>query len=162
MRAAPAVHVSVTRFGVWRAAVGAVLALVWTVVGAWAVSHGLALGGAPPVAVAGAAIASIGVASWLAARLASTPTFDLRWDGRSWFVATTSASAPLPGGTDAVAGDLAATIDLGDWLLLRFAPERPHALATVPRWLPVQRRGLEGSWHALRCAVHSPRPPATE
>jgi hypothetical protein len=30
----------------------------------------------------------------------------------------------------------------------------------VPRrratWLPVQRRGIERQWHALRCSVHSP------
>ena len=30
------------------------------------------------------------------------------------------------------------------------------------RWLPVQRRGLEADWHALRCAVYSPPPVAPD
>lgn len=159
MRAAPAVHVSVTRFGAWRAAVGVVLALVWAVVGAWVLAHGQAIGGAPPPWVAGVATAALASASWLAAGLAASPACGLRWDGRSWFVSPIARSGVPSGVVDAVPGDVAVMIDLGPWLLLRFAPERPQSASTVPQWLPVQRRGLEASWHALRCAVHSPRPP---
>jgi hypothetical protein len=41
-------------------------------------------------------------------------------------------------------------------MLLRFTPDAPARMT----WLPVQRRGLEAQWHALRCAVYSPRPAA--
>jgi len=42
-----------------------------------------------------------------------------------------------------------------------FRPE-PSAAASdaAVTWLPVQRRGLQAHWHALRCAVYSPRPDA--
>jgi hypothetical protein len=49
----------------------------------------------------------------------------------------------------------AAALDLGSSLLLTLpraaAPRRPSR-----RGLPVQRRGLEAGWHALRCAVYAP------
>ena len=48
-------------------------------------------------------------------------------------------------------GPLTVAIDWGSFLLLRLEP-RPHGHV----WLPVQRRGLERDWHALRCAVYSP------
>ena len=56
-------------------------------------------------------------------------------------------------------GTLAVALDLGSFLLLSLTrtdvSRRPER-----RWLPVQRRGLEGDWHALRCAVYSPPPVA--
>jgi hypothetical protein len=39
-------------------------------------------------------------------------------------------------------------------MLLRFVDESPRTRTT---WIPVQRAGIEGDWHALRCAVHAPR-----
>ena len=71
------------------------------------------------------------------------PAQSLRWDGQVWQL-------------DDVSGELTAAIDLGPWMLLKFAPEMPGRTS----WLPVQRRGLETQWHALRCAVYSPRPAA--
>jgi hypothetical protein len=53
-------------------------------------------------------------------------------------------------------GNVAVVIDLGPWMLLRFTADAPPRTT----WLPVQRRGLEAQWHALRCAVYSPRPVA--
>ena len=47
-------------------------------------------------------------------------------------------------------GTLEVAIDLGSFLLLRLRGGRGAV------WLPVQRRGLEREWHALRCAVYSP------
>jgi hypothetical protein len=43
-------------------------------------------------------------------------------------------------------------IDLGRWLLVVFE-DSTSAVGRV--WLPLQRRGLEGEWHALRCALYA-------
>ena len=48
-------------------------------------------------------------------------------------------------------GTLEVSMDLGAFVLLRLV-ERQRTIA----WLPVQRRGVETQWHALRCAVYSP------
>jgi len=71
------------------------------------------------------------------------PAQSLHWDGQVWQL-------------DGVPGELTAAIDIGPWMLLKFTPEMPGRTS----WLPVQRRGLETQWHALRCAVYSPRPAA--
>jgi hypothetical protein len=71
------------------------------------------------------------------------PAQSLRWDGGVWQL-------------DGVPGELKAAIDLGPWMLLNFTPEMSGGTS----WLPIQRRGLETQWHALRCAVYSPRPVA--
>jgi hypothetical protein len=89
----------------------------------------------------------------LGASLARTPTVDLRWDGRMWHLG--------PASGEPVSGDLSVAIDLGPWMLLRFSPAAPEARARTT-WLPAQRRGLEYQWHALRCAVYSPRPAPAE
>jgi len=44
-------------------------------------------------------------------------------------------------------------VDLGAFLLLRLVEQRRTIV-----WLPVQRRGVESQWHALRCAAYSPLP----
>jgi hypothetical protein len=50
-------------------------------------------------------------------------------------------------------GTLEVTMDLGAFLLLRLV-DRQRTIV----WLPVQRRGVETQWHALRCAAYSPAP----
>jgi len=50
-------------------------------------------------------------------------------------------------------GTVEVAIELGSFLLLRLVEQRRTGV-----WLPVQRRGVEGQWHALRCAVYSPPP----
>jgi hypothetical protein len=90
---------------------------------------------------------------WLQAwRLAPT---SLRWDGQLWHIGLQDATGqePLPGSVDV-------TVDLGAWILLRFKAEG----ARRGHWLPVQRRGHELAWHALRATVYCARPvspPAT-
>jgi hypothetical protein len=79
----------------------------------------------------------------LAVSLWRVPAQSLRWDGQVWRL-------------DAVPGELTVAVDIGPWMLLRFTP----GAGSRTRWLPVQRRGLEAQWHALRCAVYAPRPPA--
>ena len=55
-------------------------------------------------------------------------------------------------------GTLEVAIDLGAFLLLRFGPTAPAGGRSAG--CRSQRRGLERAWHALRCAVYSPRPVA--
>ena len=81
----------------------------------------------------------------------------MRWDGQRWHLALAQASAHSHGGEPA-AGQLAVAIDLGGWLLLRFAAEAVAATRPRAAWIPLQRRGLEGEWHAIRGTLHSPRP----
>jgi len=139
MRASPACQVSLRRFGAWRIAV-----IALTVAGAAAMA-GWLVGRDPPapagllMLVSAAALPLFGCA----VSLWRVPAHSLRWDGQVWQL-------------DTAPGEVSVTIDLGPWMLLRFSPEgqrRGH-------WLPVQRRGLEAQWHALRCAVYSPRPRA--
>jgi hypothetical protein len=76
----------------------------------------------------------------------------LRWDGAVWhLVDAASSSAGEQPGTMAVA------LDGGHWMLLRFRVTQADARPRV-RWLALSRRELGGAWHALRCAVYSPRP----
>jgi hypothetical protein len=76
----------------------------------------------------------------------------LRWDTRQWHLGPASTTGDEPH-----SGRLAVAIDLGAWMLLRFQPDGA-AGKRRSIWLPVQRRGLETQWHALRCAVYSARP----
>ena len=135
MQAPPALSLDVTRFGVWRVLRLALAASACAVAAAWA-THPHA-----PVAHAGwlpwltlAAAAGL----WRPAK-----PFRLTWDCRHWRV-------------DGQPVRLDVAIDAGHWLLLRARPVGPRPA----RWLPVQRRGHEAGWHALRCAVHGARPAA--
>ncbi|MEP7099817.1 MAG: hypothetical protein ABI781_04875 [Burkholderiales bacterium] len=149
MRAAPAFQVSLQRFGVWRGAVLLLATLGVAAVTAWLMWR------EPPLTSPGSlcvALAALGLAVFGAAS-ARVQTADLRWDGRVWHLGLASG--------DPVGGDLTVAIDLGPWMLLRFSPAAPEARPRTT-WLPAQRRGLELQWHALRCAVYSPRPAPAE
>jgi len=116
----------------------------------------------------------LGLAAWigallavpaLAASLMRVPAVTLRWDGQQWWLArlTRSSRAAAAAQIEAVAGEVEVALDFGAWMLLRFRPASGVHREGSARWLPVQRRGLESHWHALRCAVYSPRPaPARE
>ena len=145
MRAAPPFQVTLHRFGVWR---GAVMALAGSGLGtsaAWLATQPAPIG-LPALIAAILAVLAILV---LGRSLLRTPPMHLRWDGLSWYLGPNTGE-PVP-------GDLHAAIDLGPWMLLRFAPTAPAARRRAV-WLPAQRRGLEAQWHALRCTVYSPRP----
>ena len=73
----------------------------------------------------------------------------LDWDARRWALHSPAGAAQE--------GELAVAIDLGPWLLLRFRPAAPPRRA---RWIALQRAAHAAQWHALRCAVYSPRPDA--
>ncbi len=139
MRASPACQVSLRRFGAWRIAVIALSVAGLAAMAGWLVGRDPQASAGLSMLIAAAALPMLGCA----VSLWRVPAQSLRWDGQVWQL-------------DAAPGELRVAIDLGPWMLLRFSPEgqrRSH-------WLPVQRLGLEAQWHALRCAVYSPRPRA--
>ena len=143
MRGAPPVEIRVRRQGSWRAFVVALVILTAVSIGLWVAS-----------AEIGTAVKGVLAAATLAAgaaALSTTAPFDLslRWTGSSWALSPGGAPASEP-----VAGVMTVAIDLGSWMLLRFVDESPRTRTT---WIPIQRAGIEGDWHALRCAVHAPR-----
>ena len=150
MRTAPALQVSLTRFGTWRAAV-AVLTMLGTLTAAgWLVGREELAGVAK-----GVAMAVVAALVWgLGRSLMRLPARRLSWDGQCWALLDQVA-----GDAEPAAGDISVAIDLGPWMLLRFRPitASPWWLSMRSTWLPVQRRGIEPQWHALRCAVYSPR-----
>ena len=148
MRASPAFQVVLDRFGVWQAAVLAAALAGGLVMLAW-------MGSEQP---------SVSVASrWMAASVAlvllvlgtaaaRVRPVSLRWDGQQWHL-----GPPESAGHEPVNGKVHVAIDLGPWMLLRFEPAE-STRRSRSTWLPAQQRGLESRWHALRCAVYSPRP----
>ena len=98
----------------------------------------------------GRVTAAAALLAWLVtgAALSRLPV-TLDWNGRQW----TWLSPPAL----AEGGEIGVAMDLGPWLLLRF---RPTLAPRRPRWIALQRAGLETHWHALRCALYSPRPAA--
>jgi hypothetical protein len=148
MRASPPIEISLNRYGWWHAAVAALVGATAAAVSAWVLTAaGQRSGWQVAMVVACASIAIL-----LAASTARTSPVALRWDGTTWRV-TQGAGATAR----VLEGALQVSLDLGPWMLLRFsAASRGHVPTVV--WLPVQRRGLEASWHALRCAVHARAP----
>ena len=133
------------RFDVWRVAVWLVAGTAIAAMAAWAV----ALFDSQPesgrtlvMAVAvGLALATIGLALSLARVEGGLLSCS---DGLWAFVPDTGARRT---------GTVEVAMDLGAFLLLRLVERRRTSV-----WLPVQRRGVEVQWHALRCAVYSPPP----
>ena len=150
MRTAPALQVALTRFGIWRAAVSVLTLLGMLTVTGWLTGQeGLG------AAAKGAAMAVVAALLWgIGLSLMRLPARRLAWDGQCWTLGEMGA-----GGTASVTGDISVAIDLGPWMLLRFRPGAALAWwqSMQSTWLPVQRRGIEPQWHALRCAVYSPR-----
>jgi len=151
MRTAPAIQVSLNRFGAWRAAM-----LVLTLFGALALSGWLAWRDELSAAHRGiAVVVAAGAMLWLCMSLARLPAVQLAWDGQRWTLKPMASARAEP-----IAGEITVSVDLGPWMLLRFRPAMSSLSSrwARPSWLPVQRRGFGPHWHALRCAVYSPRP----
>jgi hypothetical protein len=132
----------VCRFGVWRAAVLVVGVLAISASTAWAVAmsasepeHGTTL------VVALAALLGVATA-WVVWSLTRVEAGVLSCRDAIWTFAADGGMAR--------SGTLEVVIDLGAFLLLRLDRSGTGS------WLPVQRRGLEPQWHALRCAVYAP------
>ena len=149
MRAAPPVQILLCRFGIWRIAVSGIATTACLASGLWLAQRSPA----PSVAILTATGASVLIAACICWQLLRMQPTSLRWDGEAWHV-----GPPETLGNEPVAGDVEVAIDLGMWMLLRFAREGSISRRSVT-WLPIQRWGLEAQWHALRCAVYSPRSP---
>ena len=147
--------VELRRFGVWRAAVCAVAATAIAAMAAWG-GFALATGssGSPLIAALAAALA-VGSAL-LAVSLARVEPGTLACSDDGW-----TFTSRRRGVERVESGALTVAVDLGSFLLLTLTRvDGSHLVAR--RWLPVQRRGLEADWHALRCAVHAPPPVAPD
>ena len=147
MRASPPIDIALSRSGPWLFFVVAVSLASVIIVATWLL---LGMGGpafSPDLPAAGVAGLTLFLAclALLAARL---PAGRLSWNGRRW--ALTDAAR---GNGEEVVGSVTVVLDFGNWLLLRFIAHPQHGGTT--RWLPLQRRGHEGDWHALRCALHA-------
>ncbi len=141
--------VELRRFGVWRAAVCAVAATAIAAMAAWG-GLALATGARGSALIAAIAAAMAIMSTLLAVSLARVEPGTLASGEDGWTFTSRR------GGVERVeSGTLMVAVDLGSFFLLTLT--RGDASR---RWLPVQRRGLEADWHALRCAVHAPKPVA--
>ena len=161
MRASPAFQCVLNRFGVWRAVIAVIAGAGVAMLLVWLASRSEPT---PPFGLA-AWVGAMFVVPAVAVSLMRVPAVALRWDGQQWWLARLARSprAAAAAQIDAGAGEIDVALDFGGWMLLRFCPVSGARRKPSPQWLPVQRRGLEAHWHALRCAVYSPRPaPARE
>jgi hypothetical protein len=135
MRAAPPVQATILSHGAWRTGIAATWALAASACTAWALGKAGWAGGWP------AALAVFAAVGLLARRRVATDAGVLAWDGDAW------SFRGRPGEVDLM-------IDLGTWMLLRFAPARPGLRA----WLAVSTTCAGPAWHGLRAAVYSRGP----
>ena len=149
MRASPPIDIELSRSRAWLAFVVTVVLGVTVVIACW---FALVLREPAPLPMAAIGLAALTLAllGWslgLTRRIGGC----LSWTGQRW-----ELEDGAPGGSPRRAGHVAVVIDLGSWLLLRFTSSADEG--DTARWLPVERRGHEGEWHALRCALHSSGP----
>jgi hypothetical protein len=149
MRAVAACQFTLNRFGAWHVAVAALTGCVVLTLLFWYLGQSAAWSWWRTAALGFVAVAALGLGASLLRRKAVT----LHWDGGRWHVGTAGST-----GGEHRPGTLSATVDLGVWMLLRFRADSEGGSGAAVTWLPVQRRGMEPQWHALRCAVYSPRP----
>ena len=143
MRESPPFEVRLHRFATWRAAVATVALAAVAASCAWAWSTA-STGDTDGVAwlVATALVLALATLA-VALSLARVPPGVLACrDGRWTFTADSGRT---------VAGALTVALDCGAFFLLRI-----DGAAHARVWLPVQQRGLEREWHALRCALYAP------
>jgi hypothetical protein len=152
MRASPPLQVALTAFGFWRVGVMLLASAAAASPLAWLASQPQ-----PTSAIVLLAALLMSLAALIfGMQLQRVSPRSLRWDGQRWHLGALHAVAD-----EALQGDLRVAIDLGAWMLLCFAAQGSNKRSAVS-WLPVQRRGLEAHWHALRCAVYSPHPAPDE
>jgi hypothetical protein len=148
MHASPSFQMIVRRFGVWRFASAVLVLTAASAVGAWVhrAAEPLAVLAGISVGALVLSSAAILIHAW---RLQPA---SLRWDTQRWHLGEAGSAGHEPS-----PGHLTVAMDLGIWMLLRFVPDE-RGLWRRGVWLPVQRRGHENAWHALRCTVYCARP----
>jgi hypothetical protein len=146
MRAAPAVSLNGSDSGAWLWALWALWLLSAAVTAFWAIEI------AEPASLSVAALTSI-CAVWVAWHTRRPRHWTLLWDGETWSLAfDADPRAPR-------LGNVTVSLDLGTAVLLRFSTFDGQRQSDV--WLPLTRSGQPALWHALRCALYSPRPTAS-
>jgi hypothetical protein len=145
MHAAPPVRMSLAPDRAWQYFIALCAGAAGANVAAWAALHAQLPAPMVIVAMTAATATSAILASVWAQRSAATGV--LAWDGGSW---QWSSGAAAP-----VAGDLRVMIDLGGWMLLRFAPLAPEEAVA---WCVASRRHAGALWSAWRAALHARRP----
>jgi hypothetical protein len=143
MHATPDFRISVRRFGVWRVASAVIGVAATAVACAW-----VALSIEGTGAWLATAVACVGLAVTLALAR-PVAAFSLRWDTQAWHLGPESSRGHEPR-----SGRIQVALDLGSWVLLRFSVDASRRVV----WLPVQQRGHEADWQALRRTVHGARP----
>jgi hypothetical protein len=153
MHASPSFQMDVRHFGQWRGLCVLLAVLAFVAWAAWAVRAAAMWPGAVAAGGVTLLIASLALWRWMRQWQPSS----LRWDTQQWFLGPVHTRGQEP-----AAGRIEVCLDLGDWLLLRFEPEgvRRWGLPRGSAWLPLQRRGHELPWHALRSTVYCARPVA--
>ena len=147
MRAAPAFELHLVPGVAERVALTLIGGITAAVLAAWVWSHfdaAAGLAGRAAWAWAAAIVAAAVPGSWLGWRLAPRGAVTLGWDRGSWTLCR-------PGG-EPVAGGLQARIDLGSWMLMRFAPAGGGRCT----WLAAGREQAGSRWHALRASLFAP------
>ena len=148
MHSAPPVRIEPMPDTAWRCFVIACAAAAAANLGAWAA---LALRASAPVPALAALLAAASAAAragW-ALRARDVHAGVLAWDGASW--------SWLRSHAEPVLGELRVMIDLGAWVLLRFAPGTVRSAT----WMCVSRRQAGARWPAWRSAFISRRPGGT-
>ena len=148
MHASPPFQMIVRHFGIWRAGVTLLVALAATVVAVWALQ---ALDRYLVWVVVACALLAVS-SSMLLAHAWRLRAMTLRWDSQRWQLFAGDAG----GREQAPSGSMMVAIDLGAWMLLHFKPDEASMLQ-CGTWLPVQQRGHQADWHALRCTVYCAR-----
>jgi hypothetical protein len=136
VHAAPPVRVTLRRSAGWPVFVGLSAAAAAANVCAWLLLW-LEIEPVGPLVAVAALLGSFGMTVWA---WRTTSDGDLAWDGTQWWWRETPGQAH-------------AAIDLGGWMLLRFADT-----AQVTQWIVARRGSTEGAWSALRAVVYARRP----
>ena len=152
MRAPPPVEFACALGHAGRAALSALVGLAAAVLVAWGLPYAAAQWGDPPDASAlfqGGLAVAVAVmtsgASWLMLRGFDGGERTLRWDGQDWLLAFADGRPDLR-------GDAALMLDLGPWMLVRFAPAAARG-ARAARWLALTITQDAARWAALRGAL---------
>ena len=151
MHAAPPVRMSLAADPGWHAFIAGCAGAAAANLAAWIASQSQ-----PSVAAtAGVALTSATLAAaltWRALLRWNVGSGVLAWDGADW------QWSPRHGQTDnsqPASGKLRVMIDLGAWILLRFAPGTSSQAGV---WLTVSRRQAGASWPLWRAVLFSRRP----
>ena len=74
----------------------------------------------------------------------------LRWDGQAWLLGSTTSR-----GNEVCKGELRVMLDLGAWMLLRFADVPRHRFERASSYLALSRADIAQRWNVLRSTLYS-------